>query len=225
MTMTETTEMSELSTSLLGIHRAMREDCRRLIGALEQLPGGDLRRATALSRAFDAVARMAADHHEAEDQLLWPLLLAYSPEFTPAAAALEGAHAGLDLALSRVSGGFLRLSTDPTPAGWAMARVRLVHDAEVLYELLASHLDREEEVVLPALTVLDPAALREAHRLVMHRNGLRELAFLVPWIVSHAAHEEKAEIRSKGPKGILILHDLVWRRRFARLMAPLSVPR
>src|SRR3954452_8878039 len=194
MTMTETIEMSEFATGLLGIHRALREDCRRLIGALEELPGGDARREAALRRAFSAVALMAADHHEAEDELLWPLLLAYSPEFTPAAASLEGAHASLDVALSRVSGGFLRLTTAEDPASWAMSRVRLVHDAEVLYDLLAAHIDREEQLVLPALETVDPAALRDAHRLVMRRNGLRELAFLVPWIVSHSDHTEQAEI-------------------------------
>src|SRR5689334_18228376 len=98
MTLTESAgEVDGLATTMLDIHRAMREDGRRLIRAIERLPQGDAGRSAALGRAFAAVARLMSDHHDAEDELLWPVLLAYVPGFTPAVAAFEGDHAALDV--------------------------------------------------------------------------------------------------------------------------------
>src|ERR1044072_8450231 len=67
--------ISEHSRVLIAMHKAMRADSLRLLGAAKALPGGDTESAAALARAFAAIVGLIHDHHWTEDDVMYPFLL------------------------------------------------------------------------------------------------------------------------------------------------------
>lgn len=90
----------------------------------------------------DFVVPMLRHHHETEDDLLWPLVKAAAPPSTSVAfAELSDEHEQLDQALDALWDAPIT-DNDRTAAAVAAATVR---------DRLHGHLDREEQILLPAL--------------------------------------------------------------------------
>src|SRR4029077_14937463 len=56
------------------IHAAVRRDLTRLDRALDAFPSGDAERANQLARAYRFVRHQLTDHHQSEDDLIWPVI-------------------------------------------------------------------------------------------------------------------------------------------------------
>ena len=56
------------------IHAAVRRDLTRLDRALDAFPSGDAERANQLARAYRFLRHQLTDHHQSEDELIWPVI-------------------------------------------------------------------------------------------------------------------------------------------------------
>jgi hypothetical protein len=80
-------------------------------------------------------------HHESEDAYLWPLITGSAPEIADALAALSREHEELDAELTRLAA--LVIADDDREA--------LRHAAVAVRDLVHTHLEHEEPILLPAL--------------------------------------------------------------------------
>jgi hemerythrin-like domain-containing protein len=214
--------ISEHNRVLTAVHKAMRADSGRLIGAVGALPDGDTHRAAALGRAFAAVVSLIHDHHWTEDDVMYPFLLERVDTFEGDAIRLENDHVALDAAMARINARFRLLAHQVSPSLWRDTRSHLAEEAAAFDQLLVDHLDREEAVVVPAVESMLSAADRhvlqkEESKLVTYRH----MRMAVPWVLANATPEEEAELRATAPGLLGVVQDRVWEPRFVRLMAPL----
>ena len=225
MNRAEPVPISEHSRVLMAIHKAMRADSERLIGAVDALPDGDVQRAGALGRAFAAVVGLIHDHHWTEDDVLYPFLIERVSGFEEAAIRLEDDHVELDAAMARVNGRFRLLAHQLSPRLWRDTRGHLGEEVAVFRDVLIGHLDGEEAIVVPAvdskLSASDQHALhKEESKLATYRH----MKMAVPWVLANATAEEEAELRATAPRLLGVVEDRVWEPRFRRVMAPLYGP-
>lgn len=136
-----------IDTSVMPtIHTFFRREVRLAGGVVRRVAEGDVRRARQVADHLDFVARSLHEHHTAEDELLWPRLLARVPaELAPIVRLMEAQHGQVDALLAEIG--------DVRPR-WAAAaaaadRDRLADLLDQLYVHLAEHLDAEEERLLP----------------------------------------------------------------------------
>lgn len=121
--------ISEQSRVLVAVHRAMRADGERLIGAVNALPSRDTQRAAALGSAFAAIVSLIHEHHWTDDDVMYPFLLERVASFEADAIWLEDDHLPLDAAMARISARFRLLAHQLTPALWHDTRRHLADEA------------------------------------------------------------------------------------------------
>ncbi len=205
-----------------GIHRAIRADVARLETTLGLLEPGDRAAARAVHEAFGWTSALIESHHLSEDEVMWPFLARRTPDFESRVCQLEDDHVELDAALARVRAGLRLLARGSIDALSAATRRRLLEDTARLDALLRDHLDREAHLVFPpfesSASPRESAALEAA---VMKHAGLRRVSMVLPWVLANAPVAQQRSIRSAAPAPLVAAHDLLWRRRFARRMAPL----
>lgn len=95
----------------------------------------------ALAELRDFLVAQLRDHHQAEDDLLWPMITARAPELAGSLATLGREHETLDPALDALASAPV---DDPD-------RTELVDAAIALRGLVHEHLAHEEPVLFPAL--------------------------------------------------------------------------
>jgi len=95
----------------------------------------------ALAEVREFLVSQLRSHHESEDRLLWPLIMAKAPELAGPFAELSGEHDRLDAALDAL---------EAAPIG-PSDRTVLAESAVALRDLVHAHLDHEEPVLFPAL--------------------------------------------------------------------------
>ena len=214
--------ISEHNRVLIAIHKAMRADSERLIGAVKGLPSGDTEQADALGRAFAAVVGLIHDHHRTEDDVMYPFLLDHVSTFEEDAIRLEDDHVELDAAMARISARFRLLAHQLSARLWQDTRSHLTDEAGAFRDVLVGHLDREEAVVIPAVeSVLSAADRQTLHKEESKLATYRHMKMAVPWVLANATPEEAAELRATAPRLLSVVQDRVWERGFSRVMAPL----
>jgi hemerythrin-like domain-containing protein len=214
--------ISEHSRVLIAMHKAMRADGQRLIGAVDALPAGDTGQAAALGRAFAAIVGLIHDHHWTEDDVMYPFLLERVRSFEGDAIRLENDHVELDAAMARINARFRLLAHQLSARLWQDTRSHLLDEAAAFNRVLVDHLDREEAVVLPPFESLLSEA--DQHTLQKEEAKLatyRHMRMAVPWVLANATPEEAAGLRATAPRLLGVIQDRVWEPRFARLVAPL----
>jgi hypothetical protein len=125
------------TTLFLTIHHALRRDAHRFPVALRA--GGDLAAAEAHWPWYRAVL---VEHHETEDERLFPGVLAAFPDLAPTVEQLAAEHLVVDELLADIDTAFADLA----------ARVDTCAAlCERLADVLDRHLDREEEWLVPLM--------------------------------------------------------------------------
>jgi 8-oxo-dGTP pyrophosphatase MutT (NUDIX family) len=128
------------ASTLLSIHDQFRAASRRLSVLVDQVAVEDRSR---LLRAFMPLAQTLHHHHHAEEAMLFPLVLArtgIAPE------ELVDDHVELTTAIAAVEHAL------STADGHALAKAAVA----TFDEVLVSHLDREESLVIPVLLGMTP---------------------------------------------------------------------
>src|SRR4051812_46582071 len=96
------------TAQMLVIHRALRRELALLPGLVAAVRPGDTARAGLLGRHLALVLHMLHDHHEAEDDLLWPVLEARAPLADDLVATMTAQHATVAAAGDAISADLLR---------------------------------------------------------------------------------------------------------------------
>jgi hemerythrin-like domain-containing protein len=128
------------------IHIVFRREFGLLPDLIQSTAPGDEERAKIIADHIRLMSHTLYHHHHAEDQVLWPLLLARAPkEVDPVVHVAEGHHQRLDTLLHQVE----------TPlAAWASSAAGDDRDAlalalRELAVVLFEHMGLEERLVLP----------------------------------------------------------------------------
>lgn len=96
----------------------------------------------ALAELRDFLVANLHHHHESEDDLLWPMIVAVAPDIADSLLPLSAEHDQLDAALDVL---------DDVPIGDGGDRAALVEAAIAVRDLVRHHLEQEEPLLFPAL--------------------------------------------------------------------------
>ncbi|MFG2044095.1 hemerythrin domain-containing protein [Dactylosporangium sp. NPDC048998] len=193
--------MTNTEPNLLGItinHRSMRGDARRFADVTRAMAEGRTQgtpgRARAIRRYLSELCDGIHHHHQAEDDVLWPVLRETAGAEVDL-AELTDDHRELDPLLDRVRAEAAALAAapgDPEAAG------RLSDSLATLRDLLDEHIDDEERTVFPVI-----------RRYVTHKQWQRvedavrkgsKAGFELPRIERYATADELGElVRMAGP--------------------------
>ena len=114
---------------------------RRVSSLLAEAAARPAASAAALAEVRDFLVVQLKTHHESEDQILWPMIEDRAPGAAEPLARLSAEHEQLDAALDALA---------EAPIG-DTDRSALVDSAVALRDLVHTHLEHEEPVLLPAL--------------------------------------------------------------------------
>lgn len=128
-----------------AVHQVFRDAFAAADRLLGSVPARDTARAAQVHSFYTNVLSFLHGHHSGEDELVWPLLTARCGEAAAEVERIAAQHAGLDPAIERAEVLLAGWAVTPDPALGAAAAQALTQ----LGELLVTHLDEEEEVVLP----------------------------------------------------------------------------
>jgi hypothetical protein len=165
------------------MHFAFRRDLSAFARAVATTPVGDQPTWRALTERWAKFGHVLHAHHTREDTYLWPQVIekAWAAGDAEAVATLEAMHAEhaeIDPLLESVSSGLATLASTPDRDARAALEVRVA----TTRDSLVRHLAHEER---DALAIAQQHFTAAEWELMEHerRETLRELTFMVPWIV------------------------------------------
>jgi hypothetical protein len=202
------------------IHQSLRIDAARLASAVAAVgPGDRPARVAAIGAFYGQYRGQLADHHDHEDQLFFPALVARVGADAMHLAELTSQHDALDAVLQGVSD---RLAALADPAGdFAADHAGAVDAVSAMTDLLFAHLTLEERHALPLFESEVPAAeFRQLEARVRKATPLNRARFMVPWLVAHASQDQRTALfRSIPPLRPFYWLNLRYYRRFDRALA------
>jgi iron-sulfur cluster repair protein YtfE (RIC family) len=203
----------ELNGFLL-VHAALRKGGRDLLAATDRF-GDRPDDPAVLTRLWGFYSRGLRQHHQGEDGIIYPLVTTRRPDFADVEADMRSEHHTVDELLAAADAAFAGLGTDPRPARANEAHGRLTE----LAEALDAHLVHEETAALPVVAM----AISEREMTKIEKGFLREvprrdLGLLLAAL--EATTKDHPELHLPPvPKPALVLLSLIWRRRYAALVA------
>jgi hemerythrin-like domain-containing protein len=177
-------------TRIMGIvHDALRRDLERALTALAIAPPDAQR--VALGNHVEWMMDFLHRHHRGEDAGLWPLVRARDPRVGAVLDVMEADHRVVSPLVDECTSAARRYATSAADD----ARVALVEALVRLSNSLLPHLRREEDEVLPAVSVtLSAAEWRTVdHEYFIKGKSLAELGFEGHWLLD-GLDAERAEI-------------------------------
>jgi hemerythrin-like domain-containing protein len=136
------------TTSMYGVHTVFRREFGLLPDLVQSVAAGDEARAKIVADHAGLMTATLSHHHAAEDEVLWPLLLARAPrEVDPVVRLAEGHHQRMETLLHRLAAPLAAWVND-APAG---ARDTLAATLRELDVVLFEHMRLEEQLVLPVV--------------------------------------------------------------------------
>ena len=150
---TRTAEEAEPDlTSIVVIHRAIRQDLRRLAACLGQIAasGAPRSRSHAIWRYTAALLAQIRTHHQNEDEILWPVLAATAGQAVDL-APLTDDHQAIGAAADRASQALASFRAAPGTLAELHTSVRQLRD------MLDEHIADEEQQILAAMRRYLPA--------------------------------------------------------------------
>jgi hemerythrin-like domain-containing protein len=187
---------------MMVVHRAIRQDLRRLAASLAGIAGHGAppSQARAIGRYTAALLAEIIAHHENEDGVLWPVIAAtagQAVDLTP----LTDDHRAIEAAVGRTSQALASFRVQPcTPA-------ELHASLTELRDMLDEHITDEEDQILPAMRRYLPAeAYRWCEKQFQRKASLPGLRFTVPWLARYAQPDELSRRLATGgwPARILL---------------------
>ena len=157
-------------------HNSFRRHFGAIPGLIRAVPEGDVERAATVVGFLEELTRALHHHHEAEDELMWPLLLERAPMDTAMILRMEEQHERIGELYQRAAG----LAADFASAAEVKRGAELAGTVTDLVAVLDEHLHDEEVEILPlverVLTVSEWEAVGERARTAIPKN--RQLIFL-----------------------------------------------
>ena len=183
-----------LPDAVLGfcaVHLGLRSETARIAEHVDHGRVDDARRRSQL------LARVLAEHHRAEDELLWPALVRRQPGIVATTDALEAEHELLDDELAR-------LLDDPTRIDGVAA-------------LIDGHLRTEEEQMLPVwLASFDAAEHERFGHLLRRSTPPGSVGLMVSWLLDVTPEALRPYALGRLPRAFRLAHQMCWRPSFDR---------
>jgi hemerythrin-like domain-containing protein len=204
-------------TGMYVMHHAFRRDLDSFAAAVENTPLSEAEVWAALEHRWRQFAEVLHHHHDAEDELLWPLLagharVAGNAEDLAVLEDMTAEHAVIDPALGAVRSALAQMREHPCTDHRNALDIRVAAAREGLHQ----HLAHEEGHALPmlqrTLSVEENAAFEKALEKVY---PLRMLPFLLCWAAHRLPEEARARILEQAPPGYGLVERLL-RPRFER---------
>lgn len=202
-------------TAYRTVHLALRGGADLLASVAADVPAAHRARVAAFRRYWAGYAREVLTHHRVEDDIILPHLVARVPVAEALVRRTDAEHHELDAVMDRCGAAAQALTDGVRSDDLAPAFVELA-------ALMARHLDFEDEDILPLFerhyTAEEYAVLDEA---AVKALGLRNAVFAVPFVLSFATDELRAEMLDGAPLPLRVI-DRLGRRTHARLLAELG---
>ena len=197
---------------MVVVHRAFRRESRLLASLIAAVPDGDTRRAGRLAAHLRWYRLGLHNHHQGEDELIWPLLLARVDLQADVVRRMEAQHERVAASLDQV---MLALPAWQASASTS-ARDGLVAALSAHRSIVVEHLDDEEAHLLPLagqyLTQEEWAAQGE-HFLAA--TPKRHLLIFLGAVLEDADAGERASVLAAMPA----LPRWIWRTAGQRIYA------
>lgn len=209
MTMTARTDTHDM----IVVHRVFRREFTMAPRLIRAVPAGDVTRAHAVADHMRDLYDGLHGHHTAEDELLWPLLLARVDLDADKVLLMEAQHQKVDALLSRA------LSLLPEWEATASPDLRdtLADVYDALWPVLLEHLEAEESEVLPL--VAEHVTQAEWNRLgerFEQETPKSKLMLFLGSLLEEATPAEAALMLGKLPAPARLIWRLVGRRAYTR---------
>lgn len=198
-------------TGFTLIHRALRSGARELAVALSRgAPAGRARR-DAIARHARHVLSEVHSHHEKEDDVLWPVIVA-STAGRVDLGPLTDDHRALAGVLDRCDRGLTAFERGDDDADWPAALTELA-------DMLDEHIVEEEATVFPVMReYVSHADFARCERMFQKGASGSHLLFVLPWIAAQCTPAELATVTAQLPPPLRLLLRLSrgrWERRRA----------
>ncbi len=181
-------------TSMVVVHRAIRQDLRRLAAGLAEIAGrgASPSQARAISRYTAALLAEIRAHHETENEVLWPVIAATAGQAVDL-APLTDDHRAIDAAVGRASQALACFRAQPGTHAELPASVASLRD------MLDEHIADEEEQILPAMRRYLPAeAYRWCEKQIQRKASLTGIQFTAPWLARYSQPDELSRRLATG---------------------------
>lgn len=195
------------------MHHAFRRDLDAFSEAVRNTPVDDRRTWRLLAQRWELFTEVLHKHHTAEDDLIWPALMARATSDEVAVLeAMEAEHEQIDPRLESCAAGFQRLAHRADEDTRAALAVRVCASRE----LLRKHLAHEETEAIAILQRhITAEEWVEIEKEIGKDTSLRFAVQVVPWV----AHCIPRETLDRLFRDIDAGFRMIWvlsRRRFAR---------
>jgi hemerythrin-like domain-containing protein len=213
----------EPEADLLGfslIHRALRSGTRTLADATTAIAAGapcSRERQRAIVGTALAVLHEITQHHQREDDVLWPVIVAAvegAESTTVELADLSEDHVELHAVIGRAERALPQFARDA--AGGAAEFGAVMTE---MADLLDEHIGEEEREVFPVIREhVSATDIARCEELFRKGTSIGQLAFVVPWVAEQCTPAERAELMATAGRPLVLLLRLT-ERRYARRMA------
>ncbi len=212
MTLAPTTARPD-TWEMVFAHNSFRRHLGALPGLIRDVPDGDAGRAATVVEFLDELTRALHHHHEAEDELMWPLLLERAPMDSAMILRMEEQHERIGELYQHAEG----LAATFAAAADPVSREELAGTVTELVEVLGVHLHEEEAEILPlverVLTVPEWEAVGERARGALPKG--RQLVFL-GFLLDANPPEMRRTFLADIPVAARVAWKLLGRRAFAK---------
>lgn len=195
------------------IHRALRSGARMLADATSAIARGEAcsrERQRAIVQVSLSVLHEITHHHEREDDVLWPVIVASAGDAVDL-EPLSDDHTALHKVLDRAAEALPLFARDPATGAPLLAPV-----LTELADLLDEHIAEEEAEVFPVIREhVSAGDFGRCERMFQKGTSPGQLLFVLPWIVDQCDDAELAELRKAAPAPLKLLLRL-GRGRYTR---------
>ncbi|MTD15002.1 hypothetical protein GIS00_13745 [Nakamurella sp. YIM 132087] len=193
------------------IHHGLRRDLRRVQEVLRRPTS--LRRRVAMIEHLRWMLEQLHHHHEAEDEIIWPVVLRHHPDLESLSEQMEAEHDRLSWAIERLHATLDTWSSSGDAEDRAAVR-RAAHDLTVVLE---PHLQHEETVAMPALSArLTDAQWAEIDKKLHRLGSPSQMARQIFWMLDDLDDKRTEVLRSVFPKAITSVLTALFGRRERR---------
>lgn len=166
-------------------------------------------RVTFLADHIEFGIAMLHNHHESEDELLYPLLVERAPDHAAMTKAVEHQHTEVTTSVDAVSAACAAWRRQPS----AETGERLAQSLDSLNAMLQPHLDDEEQQIVPlaavTLTQQEWVAMGEHSRAAIPRD---RMAVAFGMLLEPLNDDDRAYMKSELPAPVRLLFPLLIQR-------------
>lgn len=198
---------------MVVLHRIFRREFPLLASAVRRCMEGDARWAQGIGEHADFIISALHNHHTAEDEYLWPVLLERAQPHASLVRRMEEQHLAVADPLAR-AGQLL--------AEWRRAPARAAGDELAtaltqVHESLAGHLDEEEATILPLISEhIMVAEWEDFGQRSFEKFPKSALPVMLGQMLESATPAEAELFLRKLPAFVPVMWRLVWHRGYDR---------